>query len=134
MKEAANTLKRVTFELGGKSPNVIMPDADLDKAAMGSYIGLFLNQGQCCCAGSRVFVHKDVHAEFTKKLVKLAASRKVGDPFDRTTEQGPQIDKAQFDKIMSFIEKGKQAGAECLTVASAPEIVGSLSNQPFSIT
>ncbi len=115
MKEAANTLKRVTFELGGKSPNVIMPDADLDKAAAGSYIGLFLNQGQCCCAGSRVFVHKDVHQTFVEKLVKLAANRKVGDPFDKSTEQGPQIDKAQFDKIMSFIEKGKSAGANCLT-------------------
>ncbi len=115
MKEAANSLKRITFELGGKSPNVILPDADLDKAAQGSYIGLFLNQGQCCCAGSRVFVHKDVHKQFVEKLVKLAANRKVGNPFDKGTEQGPQIDQAQYDKIMSYIEKGKAAGATCVT-------------------
>ncbi len=115
MREAAQSLKRLTFELGGKSPNVILPDADLDKAAKGSYIGLFLNQGQCCCAGSRVFVHKDVHKEFVAKLVKLAENRKVGDPFDKATEQGPQIDKKQFDKIMSFIEKGKSSGADCVS-------------------
>ena len=115
MRNAADSLKRLTFELGGKSPNVIMPDADLDRAVKGSYIGLFLIQGQCCCAGSRVFVHRSIKDEFVDRLTKLTKNRKVGDPFASDTEQGPQIDKAQFDKIMSYIEKGKQAGADCVS-------------------
>jgi aldehyde dehydrogenase (NAD+) len=114
MRDAAETLKRLTFELGGKSPNVVLPDADLDRAARGAYIGLFLNQGQCCCAGSRVFVHKDVHTEFVGRVQELAKNRRVGDPFALETEQGPQIDQAQFDKIMSYIAKGNQEGAECI--------------------
>jgi aldehyde dehydrogenase (NAD+) len=114
MREAAETLKRVTFELGGKSPNVIMADADLEKAVAGSYIGLFLNQGQCCCAGSRVFVEKKVKQEFVERMAALAKQRKVGDPMAADTEQGPQVDRAQFDKIMSYIEKGKREGATCV--------------------
>ncbi|TWU04429.1 aldehyde dehydrogenase family protein [Stieleria varia] len=114
-RDSADTLKRLTFELGGKSPNVIFADADMDAAAQGAYVGLFLNQGQCCCAGSRVFVEKSKHDEFIDKLHALTQKRKVGDPFDSQTEQGPQVDKAQFDKIMSYIEKGKNEGAQCIT-------------------
>lgn len=114
-RESADTLKRLTFELGGKSPNVIFDDADLDAAVQGAYVGLFLNQGQCCCAGSRVFVHKSRHAEFIEKLQKLTLQRKVGDPFAADTQQGPQVDRSQYDKIMSYIEKGKEQGATCLT-------------------
>ncbi len=114
-RESADTLKRLTFELGGKSPNVIFADADLDAAAMGAYIGLFLNQGQCCCAGSRVFVERSRHDEFLDKLRSLAENRKVGDPFAADTEQGPQVDQDQFDKILSYIEKGKSEGAQCVT-------------------
>lgn len=114
-RESADTLKRLTFELGGKSPNVIFADADMDAAAQGAYVGLFLNQGQCCCAGSRVFVQKSKHDEFMSKLEALAVKRKVGDPFSADTEQGPQVDQAQFDKILSYIEKGKAEGAQCRT-------------------
>lgn len=124
MREAADTLKRLTFELGGKSPNVVMDDADLDKAAQGAYIGLFLNQGQCCCAGSRVFVHKKVHGEFVEKLQRLAQNRRVGNPFAADTEQGPQVDKAQFDKIMSYIDKGHQEGAKCVAGGARAGDVG----------
>ncbi|TWT79118.1 Aldehyde dehydrogenase PuuC [Planctomycetes bacterium CA13] len=113
-RDSADTLKRLTFELGGKSPNVIFADADLDAAAMGAYVGLFLNQGQCCCAGSRVFVESSVHDEFLEKLEKLTRNRKVGNPFDPNTNQGPQVDKAQFDKIMSYVEKGQNEGANCV--------------------
>jgi aldehyde dehydrogenase (NAD+) len=113
-RESADTLKRLTFELGGKSPNVIFADSDLDAAALGAYIGLYLNQGQCCCAGSRVFVQKRVHDTFLEKLAKLARNRKVGDPFASETEQGPQVDQAQFDKILSYIDKGRGEGAECV--------------------
>ncbi len=115
MRDAAESLKRLTFELGGKSPNVIMPDADLDKAAAGTNFGLFFNQGQCCCAGSRVYVHEAVHDEFVERLTKLASNRRLGNPLSQDTDQGPQVDQAQFDKIMSYIEKGQQEGAQCQT-------------------
>jgi aldehyde dehydrogenase (NAD+) len=114
MKGAAGTLKRITFELGGKSPNIVFADADMDTAVKGSMIALYFNQGQCCCAGSRLFVQDKVHDEFVEKLAALVKARKLGDPFDPTTEQGPQVDKSQFDKIMSYIEKGKSQGARCV--------------------
>jgi aldehyde dehydrogenase (NAD+) len=115
MRDAAESLKRLTFELGGKSPNVVLADANLDKAAQGAYVGLFLNQGQCCCAGSRVFVEKRAHDEFMDKLTKLTKNRKLGNPFSMDTEQGPQIDRAQFDKIMKYIELGNIDGAKCVS-------------------
>lgn len=115
MKSAADTLKRITFELGGKSPNIVFADADLDKAVDGAILGLYLNQGQCCCAGSRLFVQDSVHDKLVERLAARAKARKLGDPFDASTEQGPQVDKAQFDKIMSYIDKGKAQGAKCVT-------------------
>jgi len=114
-RDSAATLKRLTFELGGKSPNVVMADADLDAAAQGAYIGLYLNQGQCCCAGSRLFVESSIRDKFIEKVRALAAGRRVGDPFDSRTEQGPQIDRNQFDKIMSYIDKGQREGATLIT-------------------
>ena len=115
MRDASESLKRLTFELGGKSPNVILADADLEKAAAGTNFGLFFNQGQCCCAGSRVFVEDKVHDEFVERLTALAASRRLGNPLSHDTDQGPQVDQAQFDKIMSYIDKGHQEGAKCRT-------------------
>lgn len=113
-RNAAESLKRLTFELGGKSPNVVMDDADLDAAAHGAYVGMYLNQGQCCCAGSRLFVHSKIREKFLDKIQKLAASRKLGDPFSPDTEQGPQIDQRQFDKVMSYIVRGQEEGAKLL--------------------
>jgi aldehyde dehydrogenase (NAD+) len=115
MADAAPTLKRLTFELGGKSPNVIFADADLDAAAAGAEFGLFLNQGQCCCAGSRVFVEEKIHDAFIEKVVERAKARRLGDPFNPDTTQGPQVDEGQFAKIMGYIDKGQRAGAKCLT-------------------
>ena len=115
MRNAADSLKRLTFELGGKSPNVIFNDADLDAAIKGAHFGLYFNQGQCCCAGSRVFVQENVHDEFVDRVSKMNHDRRLGDPLDPTTEQGPQVDKAQFDKIMGLIESGKKDGATCVT-------------------
>ena len=115
MADAAQTLKRLTFELGGKSPNVIFADANMDAAVAGAEFGLFFNQGQCCCAGSRVFVQESAKDEFVEKVVARAKHRKLGNPFDLATTQGPQVDQAQFDKILSYIEKGKAAGAKCVT-------------------
>ncbi|QDV70618.1 Aldehyde dehydrogenase PuuC [Rosistilla carotiformis] len=115
MREAAESLKRLTFELGGKSPNVVFADADMDAAVRGAYVGLYLNQGQCCCAGSRLFVEERAHDEFLEKLTALTTNRRVGNPLDPQTEQGPQVDQAQFDKIMGFIDKGQDEGARCIS-------------------
>lgn len=115
MRNAADTLKRVTLELGGKSPNIVFADADLDAAVAGAEFALYFNQGQCCCAGSRLFVEESIHEEFVRKLVERAAARKLGDPFSSGTTQGPQVDKEQFDKVMSYIDKGKSEGADLLT-------------------
>jgi aldehyde dehydrogenase (NAD+) len=112
---AKSNLKRVSLELGGKSPNVVFADADLDAAVEGAYFGLFFNQGQCCCAGSRLFVEEKVHDQFVEKLLKKARSRKVGDPFDADTEQGPQVSQEQCDRIMGYIDAGKKEGAKLLT-------------------
>ncbi len=114
MKEAAPTLKRLTFELGGKSPNIVFADADLEAAVAGAHFGLFFNQGQCCCAGSRVFVQEKIHDQFVERIVAMSQSRRLGDPFDVQTEQGPQVDRNQFDKIMKYIELGKKEGARCV--------------------
>ncbi|MCS6850411.1 MAG: aldehyde dehydrogenase family protein [Gemmataceae bacterium] len=111
---ARSNLKRVSLELGGKSPNVVFADADLDAAIEGAYFGLFFNQGQCCCAGSRLFVEEAIHDQFVDKMLKKAKSRKVGNPFDLTTEQGPQVSQEQMDRILGYIDAGKKEGAELL--------------------
>jgi aldehyde dehydrogenase (NAD+) len=115
MRNAAETLKRVTLELGGKSPNIVFADADIDAAVNGAILGLYLNQGQCCCAGSRLFVEEKAYDQMVEKLARKAGARKLGDPFDPETEQGPQVDKTQFDKVLGYIESGKQQGARCVT-------------------
>jgi aldehyde dehydrogenase (NAD+) len=112
MKAAADTnLKRVTLELGGKSPNIVFADANMDEAIEGAHFALFFNQGQCCCAGSRLFVEEKVYDEFVERSVARAKRRKVGDPFASDVEQGPQVDKDQFDKVMGYIDAGKSQGA-----------------------
>src|SRR5438552_5265559 len=112
---AKSNLKRVSLELGGKSPNVVFADSDLDAAVEGAYFGLFFNQGQCCCAGSRPVVAEKVHDQVVEKLLKKAKSQKVGDPFDPATTQGPQVSQEQCDRIMGYIESGKKEGAKLLT-------------------
>jgi aldehyde dehydrogenase (NAD+) len=109
---AKTNLKRVTLELGGKSPNIIFADADMDAAIEGSHFALFFNQGQCCCAGSRTYVEEKCYDEFVERSAARAKKRTVGNPLDPTTEQGPQVDDAQFQKIMGYIESGKKEGAK----------------------
>jgi aldehyde dehydrogenase (NAD+) len=112
---ARSNLKRVTLELGGKSPNVVFADADMDAAVEGAFFALFFNQGQCCCAGSRLFVESTMHDEFVDRLIKRTKLQKVGDPFDPSTTQGPQVSEEQFGKIMGYIESGKESGASLRT-------------------
>jgi aldehyde dehydrogenase (NAD+) len=118
---AQSNLKRVSLELGGKSPNIIFADTDLDAAVEGAHMGVFVNQGQSCCAGSRVFVEEKIYQQFVEKSVARAAKRRVGDPLDPITDQGPQVDQSQFDRIMGYIESGRTEGA---TLACGGERVG----------
>mmetsp|Transcript_21772 Transcript_21772/g.38471 ORF Transcript_21772/g.38471 Transcript_21772/m.38471 type:complete len:495 (+) Transcript_21772:172-1656(+) len=115
---AGKHVKRVTLELGGKSPLIVCEDADLEQAVQAAHTGLFLNQGQCCIASSRVMVQDTVHDEFVKLAVKQAQSLKAGDPFHEDTTHGPQVDKLQFDRVMGYIEKGKAEGATVSTGGS----------------
>jgi len=108
---AQSNLKRVTLELGGKSPNIIFADADLDAAIEGAHFGLFLNQGQCCTAGSRLFVEERCYDEVVARSIERAQQRRVGDPFDPQTEQGPQVSQAQLDRVLHYIETGMRQGA-----------------------
>ncbi|XP_021726995.1 aldehyde dehydrogenase family 2 member B7, mitochondrial-like isoform X2 [Chenopodium quinoa] len=108
---AKSNLKPVTLELGGKSPFIICEDADIDLAVETAHFALFFNQGQCCCAGSRTFVHESIYDEFVAKAKARAASRSVGDPFKQGIEQGPQIDPEQFNKILRYIRSGVDSGA-----------------------
>ncbi len=112
MKAAAENLKRVSLELGGKAPNIVFGDADLDKAVSGQVLGIFFNQGEVCCAGSRLFLQEGVYDAFIEKF--RAASEKiiVGDPLDDATQMGAQCSLEQYNKITSFIEKGKAEGAK----------------------
>lgn len=108
----ASNLKRVSLELGGKSPNIILPDADLDEAVNWAHLALFENMGQCCTVGSRTFVHADIYDKFVEKAKALALKRVVGDPFDDKTMAGPQINEKQMNKILGYIESGKKEGAK----------------------
>jgi len=114
-RAATDTMKRLTFELGGKSPNVVFADADLDAAVEGAHFALYFNQGQCCCAGSRLFVEDSIHDEVVDRLRQRNQDQRIGDPFDLGTNQGPQVDQAQFDKILKYVEYGKADGADCVS-------------------
>ncbi|XP_064835318.1 retinal dehydrogenase 2-like [Oncorhynchus masou masou] len=117
IQEAAgkSNLKRVTLELGGKNPNIIFADADLDLAVEQAHQGVFFNAGQCCTAGSRIFVEEPIYEEFVRRSVERAKRRTVGSPFDPTTEQGPQISQEQQSRVLEFIQSGISEGArlEC---------------------
>lgn len=113
MREASETnLKRVTLELGGKSPMIVFGDADIDQSIQTAHVGLFMNHGQCCTASSRIFVEGSIYDRFAERSAELANMKVVGDPFDSKTEQGPQVDKAQFDKILRLVGEGKREGAK----------------------
>ncbi|MFD2215726.1 aldehyde dehydrogenase family protein [Metabacillus endolithicus] len=114
MKIAADTLKRVTLELGGKSPNIILPDADLDKAIPGVFSGIMVNQGQVCCAGSRVFIPRHMYKEVTDQLVDYANRVTLGNGLDESTTMGPLVSKRQQEIVTSYIQKGIEEGAHLL--------------------
>ncbi|KAI0727040.1 aldehyde dehydrogenase [Fomitopsis betulina] len=106
-----SNLKNVTLELGGKSPNVIFDDCDLDEAVKWAAFGIFYNHGQVCCAGSRIFVHENIYDDFLHRFTEYTRNVKVGDPFDLDNFQGPQVSEVQYERIMGYIESGKEEGA-----------------------
>jgi len=115
MRQAAiSNLKNVTLELGGKSPNIIFEDADLDAVVQWATHGIYFNHGQTCCAGSRIYVQKSIFDKFQEKFVAHIKTMKLGNPLAQGTTQGPQVSQMQFDRIMNYIQDGKKAGAKAI--------------------
>ncbi|XP_052102174.1 aldehyde dehydrogenase, mitochondrial-like isoform X1 [Mytilus californianus] len=112
---AESNLKRVSLELGGKSPNIILSDVNIEKAVEDAHFALFFNMGQCCCAGTRVYVEEKIYDEFVERSTERAKKRTVGDPYLKSTEQGPQIDQDQFNTVLKYIDIGKKEGAKLTT-------------------
>ena len=112
---AASHLKRVSLELGGKSPNIVFDDADLDKAANGVITGIFSAGGQTCMAGSRLLLQESIHDEFVERLLRITKAARIGDPSDPATQIGPVATRPQFDKVLEYIDIAKREGARCLT-------------------
>ncbi|RDW72180.1 aldehyde dehydrogenase-2 [Coleophoma crateriformis] len=116
MKAAAGSnLKKVTLELGGKSPNIVFNDGDIENAISWVNFGIFFNHGQCCCAGSRIYVQEGIYDKFVEQFKARAIANKVGDPFLADTFQGPQVSQLQYDRIMGYIQEGKKEGATVVT-------------------
>lgn len=120
---AAKNLIPSTLELGGKSANIIFEDADMDKALDGAMLGITFNQGQVCSAGSRLFLQESIYDEFLKRLIKIFENLKIGDPLDESTEMGTQIDEAQIETIMKYVQSAKDEG---LTIVTGGERVEKL--------
>ena len=108
VKSAADTLKRVTLELGGKSPNIFFPDADWEAAVDGALFGVFINQGEVCSAGSRILVEKKIYPKFVEAMAEKAKRIKLGAPLERDTKMGPLVSKEQYDRVSSYLEVGKK--------------------------
>lgn len=109
---ADSNLKRLSLELGGKNPNIIFPDCDIDHAIDAAFWGIYANKGEVCSAGSRLLVHESVHNEFVDNLVARAEKMKIGDPFDSSSEMGSQISEPQMERILGYVRAGKEEGAE----------------------
>src|ERR687890_928663 len=114
-EKAGRALKRVTLELGGKSPNIILPDADLEAAVKGAYQAIYYNTGQACNAGSRLFVHSDQYDEVLSGLTEAAQKARIGPGLEPGTQLGPLISAEQEDRVRGYIEAGKSEGAELVT-------------------
>ena len=121
VRAAAGNLKRVSLELGGKSPNIIFADADLDAAVSGAASAIYFNHGQCCCAGSRLFVEKKVYDKIVPKLVDFSEKIKVGPGMLPSTEMGPLVSSEQYDRVTGYLEAGKQAGAKVAAGGGRPK-------------
>lgn len=121
MKKCSSTLKKVTLELGGKSPHIIFDDANIEVAVQNVITGIFYNSGEVCCAGSRLYIQEGIYEEFVKRFVAAAEAVKVGNPFDDEVLQGAQNSQNQLDKILGYIKTGKDEGATLLSGGARPE-------------
>ncbi|MGH7817635.1 MAG: aldehyde dehydrogenase family protein, partial [Candidatus Binatia bacterium] len=123
-KSAADNLTKVSLELGGKAPNIVFADADLEQAVNGAMMGIFFNQGQVCCAGSRLFVEERVKDEFLDRFKARAETVSVGDPALKATQMGPQVSKEQLDRIQSYVGIAREEGASVVTGGETPKLEG----------
>src|SRR6266568_6414500 len=130
-KGAADNLTKVSLELGGKAPNIIFADADMDQAVNGAMMGIFFNQGQMCTAGSRVFIEESAKEEFLGRFKEKADKIKVGDPMDKATLMGPQVSLEQLNRIKSYVAIAREEGATLFSGGAAPELEGAFQNGYF---
>jgi acyl-CoA reductase-like NAD-dependent aldehyde dehydrogenase len=130
-KAAAENITKVSLELGGKSPNVIFADANLDQAVAATMMGIFFNQGQICTAGSRVFVEEKIRDEFLGRLAEKAGKIRIGDPTDKETQMGPQVSAEQLARIRSYTEIARGEGATVMTGGESPVMADNLKDGYF---
>jgi betaine-aldehyde dehydrogenase len=130
-RTAADNLTKVSLELGGKAPNIVFADADIEQAVNGAMMGIFFNQGQVCCAGSRLFLDERVKDEFLERFKERAERVKVGDPMDKTTQMGPQVSAEQLARIRSYVDIARGEGATVFTGGGTPELEGNFKNGYF---
>jgi aldehyde dehydrogenase (NAD+) len=121
VQASIKTLKRVSLELGGKAPNIVFADADIDAAVKGAITGIFFNQGQVCCAGSRLFLEKSIHDEFMSKLLDRVGKMRQGSGLEETTHIGPQVSKEQQERVLSYVDIAKKEGATLACGGVQPE-------------
>jgi phenylacetaldehyde dehydrogenase len=120
MRAASGNLKRVSLELGGKSPNIIFADADLDAAAAGAAMGIFFNHGQCCAAGSRLYIEQKAYDRVVPKIIEYAEKIKLGPGMNASTEMGPLVSSEQYERVTGYLDSGREEGAEVLTGGGRP--------------
>jgi betaine-aldehyde dehydrogenase len=121
-KSAADNLTKVSLELGGKAPNIVFADSDMDQAVAGAMMGIFYNQGQVCCAGSRLFVEEAIKDEFVAKLSERAERIAVGNPMDQNTQMGPQVSEEQLNRIKGYVDIARTEGASVIAGGSTPQL------------
>jgi len=122
MAAAAPTVKRLSFEMGGKSPDIVFGDADLDQALQGALWGIYMNQGEVCLAGPRIFVQRNIYDEFVHRFAEAARRIRIGDPLDRQTEMGPLISQEHWQKVMGYVQIGQEEGAHILCGGKKPAL------------
>ncbi len=123
-RAASDNLTKVSLELGGKAPNIVFADADVEQAVAGAMMGIFFNQGQVCCAGSRLFLDSRVKDEFLDRFKERAGRVKVGDPMDKNTQMGPQVSEEQLNRIKGYVDIAKGEGAQVLAGGCPPQLEG----------
>ncbi len=123
-RAAADNLTKVSLELGGKAPNIVFADADIEQAVSGAMMGIFFNQGQVCCAGSRLFLDARVKDEFLELFKEKSSRVRVGDPMDKNTQMGPQVSEEQLNRIKGYVDIAKEEGAQVLSGGCPPQLEG----------